>query len=230
MAVDDDALEVFIRERMGISALEGVPEVRLHLAGPETGLGRHFGEDAPEPYWAFAWSGGLALARHLLDRPEVVTGKRVLDLGSGSGLVAIAAMKAGALSALAVDVDPRAAVATRLNADLNGVQVETVTVDLLDGPAPDDVEVVLVGDLFYERALAERALAFLRRCRAADLEVLIGDPGRKTLPAGLLTQVGAAPERDFGGEAKGGGVFRLFRPSPLGGEGGSRSETDEGVA
>lgn len=194
---------------MDVAPAPGVPEVRLHLAGPSSGLARRFGEDAAEPYWAFVWGGGLALARHLLDRPTVVTGRRVLDLGSGSGLVAIAAMQAGAASVVAVDVDPRAAVAARLNAELNGVVVETMTADLLDGPAPEGVDVVLVGDLFYVAGLAARALGFLRRCRGAGLEVLVGDPGRKTLPVEALEQVGAAPGRDFGGEAQGGGVFRL---------------------
>lgn len=208
MATDAD-LERFIRERMEVVTAPGVPEIRLHLAGPSSGLGRRFGEDVVEPYWAFVWGGGLALARHLLDRPETVAGRRVLDLGAGSGLVAVAAMKAGAASVLAVDIDPRAAVATRLNAEVNGVRVQVLTADLLEGVAPDDVDVVLVGDLFYEAGLAERTLGFLRRCRAAGLEVLIGDPGRKTLPVEALEQVGAPPGRDFGGAADGGGVYRL---------------------
>ncbi|MGQ2991635.1 MAG: class I SAM-dependent methyltransferase [Brevundimonas sp.] len=207
--MSDEALERFIRERMDVAPAPGVPEVRLHLAGPSSGLARRFGAEAAEPYWAFVWGGGLALARHLLDRPAVVTGRRVLDLGSGSGLVAIAAMQAGAASVVAVDVDPRAAVAARLNAELNGVVVETMTADLLDGPGPEGVDIVLVGDLFYVADLAERALGFLRRCRDAGVEVLIGDPGRKTLPVEALEQVGAAPGRDFGGAAQGGGVYRL---------------------
>lgn len=208
MTTDAD-LEDFIRERMDVVSTPGVAEIRLHLAGPSSGLARRFGDEAVEPYWAFVWGGGLALARHLLDRPEVVAARRVMDLGSGSGLVAIAAMKAGAASVLAVDVDPRAAVAARLNAALNGVAVGTMTADLLDGPAPDELEVLLVGDLFYEAGLAERTLGCLQRCRAAGVEVLIGDPGRRTLPLEALEQVGAAPGRDFGGEAVGGGVFRL---------------------
>lgn len=132
-----------------------------------------------------------------------------MDLGAGSGLVAIAAMKAGAASALAVDIDPRAAVATRLNAEANGVTIEALTADILDGAAPEEVEVLLVGDLFYRASLAARALDFLKRCRAAGLEILIGDPGRATFPATALEQVGAAPDLDFGGQAQGGGVFRL---------------------
>lgn len=207
--MSDDDLDLFIRERMTPQAVPGVPEISLHLAGPSSGLARRFGEEAVEPYWAFVWGGGLALARHVLDRPEVVAGRRVLDLGSGSGLVAIAAMKAGAASVVAVDVDPRAAVAVRLNAVLNGIEVEAVTADLLHGPAPEGIEVVLAGDLFYEAVLAGRTLGFLRRCVAEGVEVLIGDPGRKSLPVAALEQVGAAPDRDFGGEAEGGGVFRL---------------------
>ncbi|MGA0546601.1 class I SAM-dependent methyltransferase [Brevundimonas sp. VNH65] len=209
MGPDARALEAFIRQRMRVSSPPGLDELRLHLAGPTAGLQRFMGENAAEPYWAFAWGGGLALARHILDHPETVRGRRVLDLGAGSGLVAIAAMTAGAASAVAIDVDPNAAVAVRLNAALNHVAVEAVTGDLLDGPSPKGISTVLVGDLFYEVALADRVLAFLRRCRAADVDVLIGDPGRRPLPVAALTSIGAPPKADFGGAVTGGGVFRF---------------------
>lgn len=208
------ALEAFIRERMVVSAPPGLEEVRLHLAGPATGLTAFLGEESPQPYWAFVWGGGLALARHVLDRPETVSGRRVMDLGAGSGLVGIAAMRAGAASVTAVDIDPRAAVATRLNAGLNGVEIATLTADLLDGPAPMDVDVVLIGDLFYAPELARRVLSFARRCHAAGRKVLIGDPGRATLPEMEMVRIADADSRDFGGRAgqdvgERGGVFSL---------------------
>lgn len=121
----------------------------------------------------------------------------MLDLGCGSGLVGIAAMKAGAASVLAVDIDPHAVVATQLNAEANDVAVETLHVDLLDGPPPA-VEVVLAGDLFYSRALARRSLPFLRRCSDAGLSVVIGDPGRATLPRSRLRQLATYDVPDFG--------------------------------
>lgn len=133
----------------------------------------------------------------------------MLDLGCGSGLVGVAALKAGAASVLAVDVDPHAVVAARMNAGANGVVVEAVCVDLLDGPPPA-VEVVLAGDVFYSRPLARRSLPFLRRCRDAGLEVLIGDPGRASLPRTRLTQIAAFDVPDFGSPTpRPAGVYRL---------------------
>jgi predicted nicotinamide N-methyase len=208
------ALEAFIRERMTVSAPQGLEEVRLHLAGPATGLTAFLGEEAPQPCWAFVWGGGLALARHVLDRPETVSGRRVMDLGAGSGLVGIAAMKAGAASVTAVDIDPRAAVATRLNAGLNGMDIATLTADLLDGPAPMDVDVVLIGDLFYAPELAERVAAFVRRCQAMSLEILIGDPGRATLPIHDLIEVRRLGVLDFGGGEATGSIFTPREYSP----------------
>lgn len=133
----------------------------------------------------------------------------MLDLGCGSGLVGIAAMKAGAASVLGVDIDPHAVVATQLNARANGVTVEALCADLLDGQPPA-VEVVLAGDVFYSRALARRSLSFLRRCRDAGLSVLIGDPGRATLPRSRLMQVAALDAPDFGSLIpRPAGVYRL---------------------
>lgn len=149
------------------------------------------------------------LARYLSDHPEAVAGRSVLDLGCGSGLVGIAAMKAGAASVLAVDVDLHAVVAAALNARANAVVIETLHADLLDGPPPA-VEVVLAGDVFYSRALARRVLPFLRRCRDAGAQILIGDPGRASLPRTRLKQVAALDVSDFGSaRAAPAGVYRL---------------------
>lgn len=161
--------------------------------------------DFGSPYWARCWGGGLALARHVLDHPETVAGKRVLDLGAGSGLVAIAAMKAGAENASAVDVDSYAIAAARLNAEVNAVIVEARLADLTQGAPPTEVDLMLVGDLFYDVELARGVLPFLERCAAAGVAVLIGDPWRAPLPTGRLTVVAAYPVADFGDP---GGVLR----------------------
>ena len=206
-------LEAFIQANLPLEPTPGVPEIRLHRAGPHSGLMR-LAEADPEfgsPYWARPWGGGLALARHLLDRPGEVIGRRVLDLGAGSGLVAIAAMTAGAVKALAADVDPYAVAAARLNAAANAVAVEVIHGDLTTGAAPD-VDLVLVGDLFYEADLAERVLAFLERCVAAEVQVLIGDPWRAFLPTERLKVVADYPVADFGdpnGAARAAAVFSL---------------------
>ncbi|WP_454759021.1 class I SAM-dependent methyltransferase [Caulobacter segnis] len=195
-------LEAFIQQRLPLEPVPGVPEIRLHRAGPSSGLMRLADADPDfgSPYWARPWGGGLALARHVLDHPEVVAGKRVLDLGSGSGLVAIAAALAGAGEVRAVDVDPYAVTAARLNAAANGVAIAVEQADLLDGDPPD-VELMLVGDLFYDPDLATRAEVFLRRCVAAGIAVLIGDPFRAPLPTQRLTVVAEYPVADFGDAA-----------------------------
>ena len=138
----------------------------------------------PPPYWAFAWAGGQALARYLLDNPALVRGKRVLDIGSGSGLVGLAAAKAGAASVLAADIDAFACAAIRLNAAANACTV-TVTHDDLIGTA-GAWDIILVGDLFYERPLAERLLAWLRPLK---LPALLGDPGRTYFPGTLIEKL-----------------------------------------
>ncbi|MDQ0250353.1 putative nicotinamide N-methyase [Sphingomonas kyeonggiensis] len=177
----------FIRARLPLLPVPGIPEIVLHKAVPASGLGRLAAEDAAfgSPYWAYYWLGGLALARFVLDRPEVVAGRRVLDLGCGSGLVAIAAMQAGAASVLAVDVDPYAVVATQVNAAANGVAVEALHADLTEGPVPE-VDLILAGDVFYDPEPAARVTPFLARCRAAGIEVLAGDPRRAPLPVARL--------------------------------------------
>jgi predicted nicotinamide N-methyase len=182
---------LFIRSKTAIAAPPLVPEIRLHLAtevtpiwyATESSLAR---SGLPPPYWAFAWAGGQALARYLLDHPETVAGREVLDIGSGSGIVAIAAAKAGAARVVAADIDRFAAAAIALNAPLNGVTVTVETRDLLDrGPAGWGV--ALAGDICYEEPMSSRALSLLRRIAARGRLALLGDPGRAYLPrSGLL--------------------------------------------
>lgn len=209
--------ERFIAENTRLKPVPSVPEIVLHTAHEATGLWRLLdGEAETEPpYWAFPWAGGLALARHILDRPDTVAGRRVLDLGAGGGVVAIAAAKAGARSVRAADVDPFAIAALVLNAAANGVAVTPLAADLTSG-APPAVDIVLVGDLFYDRPVAKRVTAFLDRCLKAGIDVLIGDPRRKYLPAGRLTLVAEYPVPDVGdvegGERGRSAVFAL-RPA-----------------
>jgi len=183
----------FIRANTELTAAPLVPEIRLHLAAESLPIWRKTEEElgqmnVPPPYWAFAWAGGQALARFILDNRQLVAGRRVLDLGAGSGLVSIAAMLAGAAQAIASDIDGLALAAIQLNAEANGVGVETTATDLL-ASAPDGAEVVLVGDLFYERALAERVLAFVEAARQGGAEVLVGDPRRSYFPGDRFRQV-----------------------------------------
>jgi predicted nicotinamide N-methyase len=180
-----DALR-FIRANTRLLPVPLVPEIRLHLAEESLPIWQKTEEElgemnVPPPYWAFAWAGGPALARHLLDHPATIVGRQVLDLGSGSGLVAIAAAKAGAARVLAADIDAFAATTIRLNAEANAVHLETTRDDLLAGP-PGAFDLVLVGDLFYERPLADRVLAFANAARAGGAQVLAGDPGRSYFP------------------------------------------------
>jgi predicted nicotinamide N-methyase len=145
------------------------------------------GVGQPPPFWAFPWAGGQALARYVLDHPELVRGARVLDLASGSGLVAIAAVRAGAAAVQANEVDPFADAAIAANAGANDVELDRHLGDLLD-TAPT-VDVVLAGDVFYSRDMTARMLAFMRRARSAGAEVLVGDPGRAYAPHEALDQI-----------------------------------------
>jgi predicted nicotinamide N-methyase len=176
----------FIRERTAPAAVPYAPELVLYQATELTPLwhataGELHGWD-DSPFWAFPWAGGQALARHVLDAPALVRGRRVLDFATGSGLVAIAAARAGAATVLAVDVDPFCEAAVLLNAELNDATVGFRAADPLDEPVPD-VDVVLAGDVFYERELAARALAWFRALAAAGVQVLAGDAGRAYAPA-----------------------------------------------
>lgn len=190
-----------------------VPEVLLHQAEDMHALWEAVGTTAP-PYWAFPWLGGQALARYVLDNPSQVWGKRVLDLATGSGLVGIAAVKAGARSVLAADIDPLTEQAVAANAGANAVAVMWTGLDLLEGPVPH-VDVVLAGDVLYEREMALRVLAWLRTFTGT---VLLGDPGRDYLPQSGLDELQAyeiATTRELEGVAvKGVRVFTLARDAP----------------
>ena len=163
-----------------------VPEIALHLAEESLPIWQKTEEElaannVPPPYWAFAWAGGQALARYILDHPQLIAGRRVLDLGAGSGLAGIAAAKAGARSVLAAEIDALALLAIGLNAAANGVALTRSARDPLADVAPE-AEVVLVGDLFYERPLAERVLNYLKAAHARGALVLVGDPRRSYFP------------------------------------------------
>jgi predicted nicotinamide N-methyase len=183
----------FVLRHTRLRPVPGLEEIRLHLADEvlplwhavqlETG-----DTDAALPYWAFAWGGGLAIGRYLREHPEVVAGRRVLDVGSGSGLCAIAAMRAGAITVTAVDIDAFAAAAIDVNARANGRRVAVVRRDVLD-EEPPEVDVVLAGDCWYEAHFAERVLPWLERAISVGIDVLVGDPGRRYLPTDDLVEI-----------------------------------------
>ena len=175
-----------------------VPEIRLHQASEPIGVWQRTELAAGRtglnpPFWAFAWPGGQALARYLLDHPEAVKDRNVIDIASGSGLVAIAAAMAGAAVVTAYDIDPLAAAAIAMNADANGTAVLAVCADVLDEEAPafPDVDVTLVADAFYERVLAGRVMRFLEQGQARGADVLAGDFGRAYLPRDRLRALAA---------------------------------------
>ncbi|MGZ6042586.1 MAG: class I SAM-dependent methyltransferase, partial [Asticcacaulis sp.] len=176
----------FITANLSLLPASGVPEIALYRAHPKSGLSRLCGDD--QPYWAYGWAGGTVLARYILDHPEAVAGRRVLDLGTGSGIVAIAAAKAGAARVTASDIDRNAIAALGLNAAANGLAVEGMVGDLTSG-APPDVDLIVAGDVFYAAELAARMTVFLTRCVNSGIDVLVGDPGRTHLPHGLLSEV-----------------------------------------
>jgi predicted nicotinamide N-methyase len=192
------ATAAFLRANTTLGRPPLVPEIRIYLARDAIELWERTEQrggapdaakpELPPPFWAFPWAGGQALARYLLDHPGQVRGRTVLDFAAGSGLVAIAAARAGAEAVQAAETDPLAIAAIQLNASVNRVRVDAALGDLLDGPPPA-VDLVLAGDVFYERAFAGRLLPWLARVRAADIEVLVGDPGRAYLPRDLGTEV-----------------------------------------
>lgn len=190
-----DAPAAFVAANTRLRPVPHVPEIALWLADQAVPLWQKTEEELgemglPPPFWAFAWAGGQALARYVLDNPAQVAGRRVLDLGSGSGLVAVAAKLARAAAVLAADVDVFAAAAIRRNAAANRVTLDVTREDLLAKPALDGAaDVVLAADIFYERDMASRATALLEHCHAAGTTVLIGDPGRSYLPRGKLVPI-----------------------------------------
>lgn len=192
MGIPDPAAFILANTKLLTPPL--VPEIRLHLAEESLPIWQRTEEElgqlnVPPPYWAFAWAGGQALSRYVLDNPALVAGKRVLDLGAGSGVQAIAAMLAGAGSVLAADIDSLALAACRLNAEVNGVAVETTAENLLAGPPSPAFDAVFVGDLFYERALAGLVSDFIDKAAAQGALILIGDPQRSYFPKGRFTEV-----------------------------------------
>jgi predicted nicotinamide N-methyase len=189
MAIGDRIGDVagFIRTHTRLMPVPHAPELSLYVADEATGLWLKTEEELgeiglPPPFWAFAWAGGQALARYILDHPETVRGKSVLDFASGSGLVGLAACKAGARHVSAAEIDPFAATAISLNAEANGLtgQINTLTRDLIG--EDQGWEVILAGDICYQRDLADRVVAWLSGLNERGALVLIGDPGRAYLP------------------------------------------------
>lgn len=182
----------FVRRETRRLPVPLTPEITLHLAVESIPLWQKTEEELaeaglPPPFWAFAWAGGQGLARYLLDHRDIVAGKSVLDIASGSGLVAIAAAKAGAAAVTADDIDPFAAAAIALNAELNGVRLAISPADLIGSAVTQDI--ILVGDLFYERDIARRLFTWLSALQEQGKTVLIGDPGRTYLPKDRLEQL-----------------------------------------
>lgn len=184
----------FVRANTAVAHPSLLPELRLHLAtevtplweATEATLAR---SNLPPPYWAFAWPGGQAVARYVFDNPEIVRGKRVLDFAAGTGVVGIACRLAGAVRVRAAEIDAFALAAIELNAGLNGVTLEGEGDDLVGRDLPE-IDVVLAGDVCYERPMAERVTAWLRRLAAAGTLVLLGDPGRAYVPKEGLIRLG----------------------------------------
>jgi predicted nicotinamide N-methyase len=194
MILDTPDHEAFIRQNTRLFAVPHAPEISLHMADEATALWQSTEDELgeiglPPPFWAFAWAGGQALARYVIDNPSLVRGRRVLDFASGSGLVAIAAARAGAAHVEAADIDVFAAAAIQLNARVNAVEsiITTVLADVIDHDGPWDI--VLAGDICYQRDVAERVIAWLMRLHEQGTTVLIGDPGRSYLPREALIAV-----------------------------------------
>jgi len=183
----------FVRVNTRVARPAIVPELALHLADPATPIWA-LSEDElkslglPPPYWCYAWAGGQALARYLLDHPQEVAGRRAIDFATGSGVVAIAAVKAGAADVLASDIDPFCEAALGLNAEINAVSLAYTSGDLLAGPSPA-ADLILAGDVWYRGELAQDVMAWLKAARAAGARVLLGDPGRINFPKDGVVQL-----------------------------------------
>ena len=193
------AIADFITQNLALTPVPALPGISLYTAHPGSRLSRladPADDDPPAPYWAYQWAGGLALAQHFAAHPELVAGKRVLDLGAGSGLVAIAAAQAGAVVS-AAEIDPHGRAAIALNAAANGVAVSIIGIDVAGG-APVGLDLIAAGDVFYNTDVAALMLPFLLRCRDAGIAVLVGDPDRRDLPVDRLERVASYPVGDVG--------------------------------
>lgn len=186
----------FIVENLRLEPVPSLSGIKLYTAHPGSRLSRLTTTDEAAPYWAYQWAGGLALALHFAAHPDVVAGKRVLDLGAGSGLVGIAAEQAGAMAS-AAEIDPNGRAAIALNAAANGVTLPLVEVDI-SGDAPDGFDLIAAGDVFYNPEVGKQMLPFLERCVAAGIDVLIGDPERRDLPLARLERVASYAVGDVG--------------------------------
>ena len=216
-------LRAFVRRNTHLAEVHDLPGVRLHLADDVMKLleltGRELGQSDPDlPYWAFAWAGGLGIARYLAEHPEEVAGRTVLDLASGSGLCAIAALRAGAVSVLAADIDPFSEAAVALNAQANGMSIAFSKRNLLsDSPPPYDV--ILAGDVLYAETMSGRMLDWLRAAASNGARVLIGDPGRRYLPLDLecLATYSVRTSREIEkGETRDSSIFTIGERVPGG--------------
>ncbi|HXX60476.1 MAG TPA: 50S ribosomal protein L11 methyltransferase [Candidatus Sulfotelmatobacter sp.] len=190
-----DSSRAFVLRHTRLRPVPGLEAIRLHLADDVVSLWHavqveRADPDPALPFWAVAWAGGLAVARYLHEHPDVVAGRRVFDLASGSGLCVIAAMRAGAAAGTGADIDPYAAAAITLNARVNGCRVSVLRRDVLDQEVPD-TDVILAGDCCYEATLAARLLPWLQRAASQGIDVLLGDPGRRYLPREALAELAA---------------------------------------
>ncbi|SMC58404.1 methyltransferase domain-containing protein [Rhizobium sp. RU36D] len=217
---DEDARRrTIIRDRLTLQAVPGLggsagEDLLLYAATPTSRLSAVVGDVAP--YWAHSWAGGLTLARYLADHPHAVAGLDVLDLGTGNGLVALAAARAGAREVTGCDCDPWAIAAARLNAEANGIAVSFLQGDVTAMPLPP-ADVVLVGDLFYDTRLAQRILVLIDALVKTGTLVLVGDPGRRTFPLAHFHRIAAYTVSDFGSAAVNAGVYGVLQaPQPMG--------------
>lgn len=190
--MDDAARATFIRANTTVQACRIAPEIRLHLADKLVPIWHKTEEELaaeglPPPFWAFAWAGGQALARHILDHPKLVRAQRVLDFAAGCGVGAIAAVMAGAADVTAAEIDPFACAACRINAELNGVQITVTDENQIGRDGPWDV--ILAGDILYEQPTARRVETWLAAQAAQGVDVLVGDPGRAYLPKSGLDEL-----------------------------------------
>jgi predicted nicotinamide N-methyase len=175
----------FVAEHTRLGSVPFVPELRAYLADEPIALWEHTERDSgaqqPPPFWAFAWAGGQAVARYILDNPHLVRGEHVLDVAAGSGVIAIAAAKAGAATVRAVEIDPLAVDAIRLNAAVNAVTIDAALEDVLQGDG-GNAGIVFAGDVFYSREMATQMLALMHRVTSRGATAIVGDPGRAYLP------------------------------------------------